>query len=172
MVTAAFPNSAVCAVKDEMLAAYAFNIDWYNRGARLQRALHYVFGLGIILGQVATLSSFAFEQALPAHTSTVLTTVTSALIAVFGFLSPTGKWRDFRAAQFDLMAQRLLFMVDMGAAADSDAQRTVITKYLEVGMRVINSTASSYWRQVTKSLEQFKTGESGHGTAPPGGKSG
>jgi hypothetical protein len=153
-------------VEQDMLAAYDFNIVWYEKAARLQRTLHFVFGLGIILGQIATLSSFAFEQQLPSLTSPALAGLTSALIAIFGFLSPTAKWRDFRTAQFELMAQRVLFCMDVNSAADVSSRRAVIVKYIELGMRVINATASSYWRQIAKSAEQLKaTGvsEGSHG---------
>jgi hypothetical protein len=152
-----FSAEAINGAHGEMLAAYEFNILWYTHSAQLQRALHFMFGIGIILGQVATLSSFAFVNRLPSETSPVLAAVTSALVAVFGFLSPTAKWRDFRTAQFELMSQRLLYRMDISLAADAASQRAVIVKYGDMGMRVINATASSYWRQVAKSAEQLKT---------------
>ena len=153
----------------EVLTKYEFNIAWYEKSARLQRTLHFVFGIGIILGQVATLSSFIFEQHLPSLTSPALAGLTSALIAVFGFLSPTAKWRDFRRAQFELTAQSILYRLDFGSAPDPARRRAVIVKYIDMGMRVINDTATSYWRQVTKSAEQLKTGsppENTNGTGP------
>jgi hypothetical protein len=83
-------------------------------------------------------------------------------------LSPTAKWRVFSNAQFELSAQSVLYRLDFRLAKDPVEQRDVIAKYIELGMRVVSSAATSYWRQVTKSAEQLKTGSSPDSSPGPG----
>lgn len=151
-----FPINDAISYEQEMLAAYDFNIRWYEKAARLYRGLHYGLGIAIVLGQVAMLSSFGSPQSFTGLTSKTIVISTSALLALFAFLSPTEKWRTFRAAQFELLAQRLLFRMEVDLAPDPPSKHAVTVKYMDLGMRVINAAASSYWRQVGKSAQQLK----------------
>ena len=143
-------------IEHDVLAVFTANIRWYARAASQQRALFYTMGLAIVACQVGTLTSFALGAHLAQTVSPILAAATSLLLAVFAFLSPGAKWKDFRSAEHDMHAQHFHLRLALTSAPDADAKRAVLEGFVDSGMYVVRKTADSHWRLVSASAEQVK----------------
>jgi hypothetical protein len=155
-------------IQGDVLTAFTDNIHWFARHAAFQRSLFILLGLLSIVCQVGTLSSFGLKNPqLEATVSPILAGAASLLLAILAFLSPGAKWKECRSAEHQLRAQHFMLRIELNGAADSEAKRKVLEKFITLGSSTLRTAAAAQWRLLAEAVSKVnasqKESHSGNG---------